>query len=473
MPTLRRRNSDRATGGRAPLRSSLADAAWEVEDRVVWGAPTSSAVSSTRSGGRSSGSPGRSSTGWSGRSRKRRRSGAGRFAPPSSPPSSSSPAPESPRRPRLRPLGRRDRESNTGRQSSAPAVVHTRVTPATARRPAQVAGAKAADRERSLHGSSSRFRPRVRRRRRQVRGGSGAGRAATTEAGGGALTGARESDATGTRDAGSAVAGPAAIKVARRFAGAFVLYETGQVNRKVRAAIRETAAADLSAALLKRPPRLPANVEGAEGQGVEHSGRAQARRDLHAQRLPAARRSDQRAERRHEQDPREGTAGRSRTFAADEPGKKIFLLGAFAAILAATSALAAELPTAPEPALPAASSTTAPAAPAAARPAAPPPDGRATPAGAVPRRPPHRRPSTGTTRSPPPAPAAKQRQGRWQRRHLARPAAPTKAEARPKAKKAKAKGKGPWKRLPRPRPNPSRSPPSPARAAPAPACPRS
>src|SRR6187551_1216251 len=38
MPTLRRRNSDTLNGSRAPLRSSLADAAWAVEDRVVWGA---------------------------------------------------------------------------------------------------------------------------------------------------------------------------------------------------------------------------------------------------------------------------------------------------------------------------------------------------------------------------------------------------------------------------------------------------
>jgi hypothetical protein len=42
--------------------------------------------------------------------------------------------------------------------------------------------------------------------------------------------------------------------------------------------------------------------------------------------------------------------------------RKIFLLGAFAAILAASSALAAEMPAGPAPALPAASSTTVPAA---------------------------------------------------------------------------------------------------------------
>ena len=38
MPTLRRRNSDPQSAGSAPLRSSLADAAWAVEDRIVWGA---------------------------------------------------------------------------------------------------------------------------------------------------------------------------------------------------------------------------------------------------------------------------------------------------------------------------------------------------------------------------------------------------------------------------------------------------
>src|SRR4051794_36681880 len=37
MPTLPRRNPDPRPGRREPLRSSLADAAWAVEDRVVWG----------------------------------------------------------------------------------------------------------------------------------------------------------------------------------------------------------------------------------------------------------------------------------------------------------------------------------------------------------------------------------------------------------------------------------------------------
>jgi hypothetical protein len=56
-------------------------------------------------------------------------------------------------------------------------------------------------------------------------------------------------------------AGPVATKVAHRFAGAFVLYETGQGNAKVRAAFMETATPKLAHSLLRRPPRLPANVK--------------------------------------------------------------------------------------------------------------------------------------------------------------------------------------------------------------------
>jgi hypothetical protein len=57
------------------------------------------------------------------------------------------------------------------------------------------------------------------------------------------------------------VAGPAAIGVARHFADAFVRYETGQADAEVRAAFRATATPQLTASLLHRPPRLPANVE--------------------------------------------------------------------------------------------------------------------------------------------------------------------------------------------------------------------
>ncbi len=56
-------------------------------------------------------------------------------------------------------------------------------------------------------------------------------------------------------------AGPAAISVARDFARAFVLYETGGSDGSVREAFGETATPALSKALLRRPPRLPANVK--------------------------------------------------------------------------------------------------------------------------------------------------------------------------------------------------------------------
>jgi hypothetical protein len=56
-------------------------------------------------------------------------------------------------------------------------------------------------------------------------------------------------------------AGPAAIAVARDFAGAFLVYETGGSDSGVRKAFGETATPALSKALLRRPPRLPANVK--------------------------------------------------------------------------------------------------------------------------------------------------------------------------------------------------------------------
>lgn len=56
-------------------------------------------------------------------------------------------------------------------------------------------------------------------------------------------------------------AGPEATAVAHRFANAFVRYETGQTDAKVRAAFAATATPHLARALLRRPPRLPANVE--------------------------------------------------------------------------------------------------------------------------------------------------------------------------------------------------------------------
>ncbi len=56
-------------------------------------------------------------------------------------------------------------------------------------------------------------------------------------------------------------AGPAAVAVARDFSDAFVVYETGGLDAKVRRTFGTTATPELARALLRRPPRLPANVE--------------------------------------------------------------------------------------------------------------------------------------------------------------------------------------------------------------------
>jgi hypothetical protein len=65
---------------------------------------------------------------------------------------------------------------------------------------------------------------------------------------------------------GPEVAGPAAIKVAHEFSGAFVLYETGHESAEVKATFERTATPDLAKALLQRPPRLPANVNVPEAK---------------------------------------------------------------------------------------------------------------------------------------------------------------------------------------------------------------
>jgi len=75
----------------------------------------------------------------------------------------------------------------------------------------------------------------------------------------GATTAARASTATESVD--GPPAGPAAIAVARKFADAFVVYETGAEKGEVRQAFKATAAPEVTKALLQRPPRQPAGVE--------------------------------------------------------------------------------------------------------------------------------------------------------------------------------------------------------------------
>jgi hypothetical protein len=56
-------------------------------------------------------------------------------------------------------------------------------------------------------------------------------------------------------------AGPAAMKVARRFSEAFVFYEVGERPARAKAVFEETATATLASALSERPPRLPENAK--------------------------------------------------------------------------------------------------------------------------------------------------------------------------------------------------------------------
>ncbi len=73
------------------------------------------------------------------------------------------------------------------------------------------------------------------------------------------------STSTATASASNAVdgppAGPAAIAVARKFADAFVVYETGGEEAEIRKAFKATAVPEVTQALMQRPPRQPAGVE--------------------------------------------------------------------------------------------------------------------------------------------------------------------------------------------------------------------
>jgi hypothetical protein len=97
---------------------------------------------------------------------------------------------------------------------------------------------------------------------------------AAAAADGTAATGTSTAGGDDTAGAGTATAGAedeteltgppapkAAKRVARHFAEAFVVYETGGVDAKVRSSFRHTTTKQLSKALLQRPPRQPAAVK--------------------------------------------------------------------------------------------------------------------------------------------------------------------------------------------------------------------
>ncbi|HYP55529.1 MAG TPA: hypothetical protein VEQ41_04415 [Solirubrobacterales bacterium] len=78
----------------------------------------------------------------------------------------------------------------------------------------------------------------------------------------GAGAGAVEEEAGATTSSQKPVpAGPAAMKVARRFSEAFAFYEIGQRQARAMTVFQETATPDLATALGERPPRQPAATE--------------------------------------------------------------------------------------------------------------------------------------------------------------------------------------------------------------------
>ena len=113
------------------------------------------------------------------------------------------------------------------------------------------------------------------RRRSRLRaqaGGRRCSKSCEREDGASAALGRATSTEPSTKGAGASISSAPAHRrearpgrrrsqVARRFADAFVLYETGQGDARVRAAFGSTATPALAQSLLRRPPRQPASVK--------------------------------------------------------------------------------------------------------------------------------------------------------------------------------------------------------------------
>ncbi len=76
-----------------------------------------------------------------------------------------------------------------------------------------------------------------------------------------ATAGAEEGTAATASSKKPVPAGPAAMKVARRFSEAFVFYEIGKRPARAKTVFGETATPRLAEALGERPPRLPADAK--------------------------------------------------------------------------------------------------------------------------------------------------------------------------------------------------------------------
>jgi hypothetical protein len=170
--------------------------------------------------------------------------------------------------------------SSDGTEPTAPRQVAAAVEPAPAPEPVKTAPAPAPKPEPTLQGAAPVFK---------AKGASGVGgskaiaggstpNAATSSQTGNAATdtisskpssdnaststsaSASASASTSTSTVKGPPAGPAGVAVARKFAQAFVVYETGGDKAGVRRDFAATATSELTRALMRRPPRQPANV---------------------------------------------------------------------------------------------------------------------------------------------------------------------------------------------------------------------
>jgi hypothetical protein len=168
--------------------------------------------------------------------------------------------------------------SSSSEPASAPVAVAPEKTPHTV--PASQPAPKP---EPTLHGAAPVFKPAAGQEKVGASKGveNGANEDAAAAAATAANTGNPATDtlstsaaATAARAAGATTskaqtadlpdgppAGPAAIAVARKFASAFVVYETGGDEDTVRKGFGATATPELTKALMRRPPHQPAGVE--------------------------------------------------------------------------------------------------------------------------------------------------------------------------------------------------------------------
>lgn len=253
MPTFRRRNRDASATGRQPLRSSLANAAWAVEDRVALGLGdflhrlaevvrwpferASYAVENFFV------FPIQEETdGWSEPVRYAALGGLALLAAAGVA------------------AGILVSDPSTGGGSEPAARTATRISPPAANpdpRP-QVEAAQPVGPH--LHGAKPDFGSESGGGVPQSASKEAAATATATKESGVSKVSPKEGGSSSSKG-GAEVAGPEAIEVAREFAGAFVLYETGRTDAAVKKTFASTASPQLAQALLKRPPRLPAGVK--------------------------------------------------------------------------------------------------------------------------------------------------------------------------------------------------------------------